>query len=585
MTAAPLTQLSGVRRARSSSSTWSATSRASELAGERLDGGAATWSSGRAVRTDRGRGPYFDTPYGALERHGFGARLRRRGHTVTLTVKSGRAHGRGACPMARLPSRRAAPAHRAGGARAMPTRPGWLANPARPRTGRRGARRGAAADAVHHPPAARDAHVLAARRHRPAGHARRGRGLVGPHGRGHLLGAGGRDPDGREALLRRRWRAARGTASSSPERALQGGHRARPGRHERHAARPTHLPQGAQVARRQAPTTRSPRPAARCCGMHLARMLVLRGGTRTGEDIEELHKMRVATRRMRAAWRVFDGAYRRKVQRRYVRELRAVGAPRWARCVTWTCCSRGSTRTCGALPERRPRGDGAAARRLGAPARGAPQDAHPSCSTRATTSDFVEDYLDFTETPGAGELRPAGAPVLVRDTAGRRIWMAYERVRAHETVLGWADVPALHALRIDGKRLRYTLESFREVLPPRAWTPHREGRRAPGPPGPAQRCGRGSDHGTGIPDVQWRPVGSRHARCRERLPGLTRADRGCHAAQPACCLAADRGTADPPRHRRPHRRHLRATVRPAPWPDPCRRQSSEQRPSREQQLT
>ena len=57
--------------------------------------------------------------------------------------------------------------------------------------------------------------------------------------------------------------------------------------------------------------------------MHLARMLHFEAGTRSGEDIEDLHRMRVATRRMRAAWRVFDGAYRRKVQRRYVRELRA----------------------------------------------------------------------------------------------------------------------------------------------------------------------------------------------------------------------------------------------------------------------
>ena len=57
--------------------------------------------------------------------------------------------------------------------------------------------------------------------------------------------------------------------------------------------------------------------------------------------------------------------------------------------------------------------------------------------------------------------------MLVRHTAGGRIWTAYEHLRAHETVLGWADVPALHAIRIDAKRLRYTLESFREVLPDR----------------------------------------------------------------------------------------------------------------------
>ena len=79
----------------------------------------------------------------------------------------------------------------------------------------------------------------------------------------------------------------------------------------------------------------------------------------------------------------------------------------------------------------------------------------------------MSDYLEFVETPGAAELRPEpGLPVLVRHTAGGRIWTAYEHLRAHETVLGWADVVALHAIRIDAKRLRYTLESFREVLPP-----------------------------------------------------------------------------------------------------------------------
>ena len=45
---------------------------------------------------------------------------------------------------------------------------------------------------------------------------------------------------------------------------------------------------------------------------HLARMIAREPGTREGSDPEELHGMRVATRRMRAAWRVFgDGVPRR----------------------------------------------------------------------------------------------------------------------------------------------------------------------------------------------------------------------------------------------------------------------------------
>jgi len=80
--------------------------------------------------------------------------------------------------------------------------------------------------------------------------------------------------------------------------------------------------------------------------------------------------------------------------------------------------------------------------------------------------EFVEDYLEFTESPGAGAVPTSmGRPSLVRDTAGSRILSAYEHARAYQTILGWADVPTLHALRIEGKRLRYTLEYFAEVMP------------------------------------------------------------------------------------------------------------------------
>jgi CHAD domain-containing protein len=71
------------------------------------------------------------------------------------------------------------------------------------------------------------------------------------------------------------------------------------------------------------------------------------------------------------------------------------------------------------------------------------------------------------ETPGAGAITlPPGSPMRVRDNAVGRTWRSYELVRAHDVGLRWADVPALHALRIDAKRLRYNLESFAEVLPP-----------------------------------------------------------------------------------------------------------------------
>jgi CHAD domain-containing protein len=44
------------------------------------------------------------------------------------------------------------------------------------------------------------------------------------------------------------------------------------------------------------------------------------------------------------------------------------------------------------------------------------------------------------------------------------MWDHYGRVRAYETVLAWASIEAIHALRIECKRLRYLLEFFSEAL-------------------------------------------------------------------------------------------------------------------------
>jgi transposase-like protein len=58
---------------------------------------------------------------------------------------------------------------------------------------------------------------------------------------------------------------------------------------------------------------------------HYAQMLLHEEGTLLGEDIEELHDMRVATRRMRAAFDVFGGAFEPKALRRHLRGLRRTG--------------------------------------------------------------------------------------------------------------------------------------------------------------------------------------------------------------------------------------------------------------------
>jgi CHAD domain-containing protein len=195
--------------------------------------------------------------------------------------------------------------------------------------------------------------------------------------------------------------------------------------------------------------------------MHLLRMLETEAGVRTGEDIEAVHRMRVATRRMRAAWRVFNGAYRPRLQGRYVRELRVVATALGAVRDIDVQLDRLATHA-----KRTTADDTAALEPLLDEWRRRRAEARATLLGLLASREydhFVADYRRFVETTGAGAV--GGQPRRVIDAAGARIWRAYERLRAHDATLRWADVAAIHAVRIDGKRLRYTLEFFREVLP------------------------------------------------------------------------------------------------------------------------
>jgi CHAD domain-containing protein len=196
---------------------------------------------------------------------------------------------------------------------------------------------------------------------------------------------------------------------------------------------------------------------------HLARMLDREPGVRSGDDIEDVHKMRVATRRQRAAWRVFGEAYRQgrtKAYRQGLRDIaRRLGAVRDLDV---------QLETTDHYREDLPKTEQRALEPLIAAWRQHRDDAR-MLLTRELDSPrygrFIDDYLDFVRTEGAA-VAPIGAakPHRVRDTAPSRIWAAYEQVRSYEPVLRWADVPTLHELRIAGKWLRYSLEFVAEPL-------------------------------------------------------------------------------------------------------------------------
>ncbi len=196
---------------------------------------------------------------------------------------------------------------------------------------------------------------------------------------------------------------------------------------------------------------------------HLARMLAREAGTRAGQDPEELHAMRVATRRQRAAWRVFGGSFRTRRTKRYRTGLQEIAS------------RLGAVRDLDVLIEAadRYRSDlpGSEQRALGPLLDDWHQrrDDARILLVRELDSDgyrrWVDDYRDFVRTEGAAVL-PVGPtqPHRVRDTTASRIWSAYEQVLGYEPVLRWADVETLHELRIAGKWLRYTLEFVREAL-------------------------------------------------------------------------------------------------------------------------
>ena len=198
---------------------------------------------------------------------------------------------------------------------------------------------------------------------------------------------------------------------------------------------------------------------------HLAKMIARDPGTREGSDPEELHSMRVATRRQRAAWRVFGHAFRPGRTKAYRSRLREVAARLGAvRDLDVQLEAADAYRAELPLAEQR------ALEPLLSGWRMHRDDARSLLIHELDSEGYrrwLEEYSEFVRHEGMAVVPVAPTqPHRVRDTAASQILAAYEAVRAYEPVLRWADVETLHELRIAGKWLRYTLEFVRETLGP-----------------------------------------------------------------------------------------------------------------------
>jgi len=186
---------------------------------------------------------------------------------------------------------------------------------------------------------------------------------------------------------------------------------------------------------------------------------------RDDEDVEDVHQMRIATRRIRASLQVVEGVYDHQLIRRYRRDLRRVAR------------SLGAVRDGDVFLEH-----------VVADRDSLPADAHARLEPliAAVTTEraqareqlladcdakrykkLKQAFALFLTTPGANTTASeSGLTSRVRDFAGSAIWQRYEQWRAYETVLPGATDETLHQARIAGKRMRYTLEFFADALGP-----------------------------------------------------------------------------------------------------------------------
>jgi CHAD domain-containing protein len=195
------------------------------------------------------------------------------------------------------------------------------------------------------------------------------------------------------------------------------------------------------------------------------RMLEREDGSRSGADIEDVHQMRVATRRMRSIFQLLGEYFKPKPVEQYPLRLRKVAR------------ALGGVRDLDVMIDNLTRFQ----ETLGTEDQAALSKALTILSERRASErkklvsvlgkndyrHFVEDFAEFVTTPGAGARALSssdGVPTEVRHILPVAIYEHLASVRAYDRSLEEADDETLHQLRIEFKRLRYLLSIFEDVL-------------------------------------------------------------------------------------------------------------------------
>lgn len=196
----------------------------------------------------------------------------------------------------------------------------------------------------------------------------------------------------------------------------------------------------------------------------IRRMLSHEAGSRTGDDIESVHQMRVAIRRMRSLFNLIGAHYRPKTTAKF-----EIGLRRTARAL-------GAIRDLDVLiidlqhyQETLPPPDQEALAQVVAML----DERRRACRVRLNKlldskryARFIRGFQRFAKRPskGARRLKRSEAPHQLRHVLPLLLHQRMARVKAYDTVLPASDDAVLHALRVEYKQLRYALEFFQPIL-------------------------------------------------------------------------------------------------------------------------
>jgi len=187
-------------------------------------------------------------------------------------------------------------------------------------------------------------------------------------------------------------------------------------------------------------------------------------GSRDGEDIESVHQMRVASRKMRSLFNMIGDHYKPKIVEKYSHGLRNIGN------------ALGQIRDLDVLIEDMQAFQATldadtqvildqVIKKLDKKRRKNRIELNTMFDS-STYRKFIDRFTDFTQTQKKGVLLVSdkSAPYQVRHLLPILLHKRLASVRAYETVLEGAEDEVLHALRVEFKQLRYALEFFKSVL-------------------------------------------------------------------------------------------------------------------------